>query len=205
MNFQKTRPFKVSKPKARQIQKVLWDDLRDLPFSGEKESREGTVRTLVGKFVENIGSIVLGAQLCPDNSTCHYCPDLYLNGRYIECKSIGNSNQLFVYEGRLLKDRRFVLKGNILYYFIWQHQFKTKYAESHGEVVQGLIKYCRRVYVVPYTEIFRVLSRKKMVKLNNVTYGAPGNRVYKYGYQAGLSEFSDFIVFEYGVNNRNGS
>lgn len=101
----------ISGLKSLERQPLLWAE----PLGGH-----GHVRHVIGNLVEELTAKLMHGRRHKTQSTMDYCPDVsaplyddgeWLNTQYFECKAAGSSNEMFVYKGRLIKDREFVAQG----------------------------------------------------------------------------------------------
>lgn len=126
---------------------------------------------------------LLGARRHKTDGRFPYCPDLSNPQAYFECKAVGTSREVFIYSGRLLKDRLFAAEHSLLY-LIWHHGVKVKGITTVAELECVLRANVRSVYLVPFSVIDRVCSVLPVESLNSKYGKRPGTEgAYGSGYR----------------------
>lgn len=176
----------ISSAKSTEKQPLLWDE----PLRGH-----GHVRFIIGDLVERLVAERLGGIRRKNDCRCDYCPDVVVDGtRYVECKAVGRSNQVFVYAGRLDKDRRFVELGNDLSYFILRHDVDTLAASTVQQLEAMVVEGTVAMYHMPFAIIDQACSKLPEEKLNS-KYGRHGNdQCYGSGFRMTLSLFEAWRI-----------
>ncbi len=182
--------MKISAYKNPVVQPWLFDDL----------GNHGHVRNVVGALCDRLTRQLVGGKSHRTDCTCDYCPDVSANGVYFESKAVGNSNQAFVYGGRLEKDREFVAAGHRLVYVIWRHGAESKLAKTVTELEQLVLATMKRVIVVPFVAVSAICANLVPDKLNSKYGGSDERPEYGSGYRMPLSLFDRWThhVFENG-------
>src|SRR5204862_352334 len=126
----------------------------------------GHVRTVIGSLAERLTAERLNGVRYRTDSRAEYCPDVKAGSLYLECKAVGQSNQAFVYGGRLLKDRAFARQCS-LWYAIWNHAAETKLAATVKELEKLVLATMRGLYLVPFQAIDAVCAALEPEPLNS--------------------------------------
>ena len=161
-------------------------DLRQLTMFDEPLGGHGHIRTLLGKWAEELTLYLFGGRQHKTDSRCDYCPDISLPGGYLEVKACGRTNQTLVYEGRLEKDWKFS-RSNRLWYCIWHHAADTFKHEFTSELAAEFIETLRSVFVVPFWFFYSVCRNRKCERLNSKYGRSDSNPTYGAGYRVNLS------------------
>jgi hypothetical protein len=175
--------MKISAPKSPWKQAQMFD----LPIGNH-----GHIRTIIGDTVENLTCRVFGGVRHKTQSTADYCPDISIPAArpilYLECKAAGLSNQTFVYEGRLEKDRIFS-KANELLYVIWWHKLATKTIQTEGELRSKLLESFRGLYIIRFKYIDQLAKAIPATPLNSHYGHSDTNKLYGSGIRLPLKLF----------------
>lgn len=127
----------------------------------------GASRVLVGAFYEELTAKVFGGRRHTCSPGADYCPDVSIDERiYLECKSVGHTGKVMVYEGRLEKDWDFSRKRQ-LFYVIWRHRVRAKYYHTEQDLQAALLMGTLWCAVVPFDEIWKLCKATHLVKLNS--------------------------------------
>lgn len=171
----------ISGFKSTEVQNFLYE---------EALRGHGHVRTVVGDLMERLTAAMVCGRRHKTQSNVDYCPDVSCidstGVRYFESKAAGMSKQVFIYEGRILKDREFVKQGNRLDYVIWHHLADTKKASTVQELETLLYASLQCVWTVPLVEIDRICSGLTVENLNS-NYGGTDRKTYGSGFRIPLS------------------
>lgn len=163
--------------KSSERQAFLWDD----PMGNH-----GHARTVLGDFAEELTARFVGGKRFKTDSRADYCPDVFGLGAYFEVKSAGRSNQTFVYEGRLEKDRWFA-KEHSLFYAVWHHAANTKLASTEADLQRLFLASLRSLIVVPFDTISVLAGRFGRTPLNSKYGHSDSNQLYGAGYRIPVS------------------
>ena len=179
----------ISRPRSSTTQLELFDREQFIPTQYPDGSvNHGRIRTAVGEFFETLTAEILGAVRHVIDSRCEYCPDLSLGQTYLEVKAVGRSRQMFVYAGRLAKDRE-LFKRHPLCYVIWSHSLDTQLVTNVAQLKTQLRKSINCHYYVPFEFLFETFRPLVPVRLNS-RYGA--GRLYGSGYRLSLTKLAEF-------------
>lgn len=165
--------------------------LFDLPITNAAQ-----VRNIVGDLAERLTAMLVKGVRFKTNSQCQYCPDVYAKGVYIESKAVGRTKEIFIYEGRLEKDKEFAATRKLIY-CIWHHLTETKYCTTKAELLTDVLTNMQCVYLIPFASI-RSICRDRPVEVLNTkyknrrTYGAPDSPMYGSGYRMQIKLLSDY-------------
>jgi hypothetical protein len=140
----------------------------------------GSMRNICGEFVELCTAKVTGARRLKTDSNAVICPDLHYEDRtWFECKSVGKSNFSIIYSHRWEKECQFVVDGNAVMYWIWNHAGKVGSADTPGNVRREVAEKLKAVYVVSHPVLSDLLQGLP-VDLNTHYYtGGPGRKTYR--------------------------
>lgn len=162
----------------------------------------GHRRNVVGDLIEVITCSVLRGKRHKCSGNFDYCPDVSVGGNFFECKAIGRSRQTFVYEGRLLKDRKFA-RFQPLYYAVWHHTANTLYAHTVEQLQCLVLAKMRWMALIPFAEIDRICSLTTATRLNS-KYGKSSERkLYGSGFRISLSSILPYKALEWELDTEN--
>ncbi len=180
--------MKLSKPKNTTKQSRFWE---------QPLGNHGSVRTHLGDFVEELTARLFNGVRFRTDCGADYCPDVRVKDTYLECKTVGNSRQTLIYEGRLEKDRRFS-ESHTLLYCIWTHDLETTlYPDLTVEGIQRLfLTHVQKIYLVPFPEICRIALETGVTKLNSKYGNQYNNPVYSSGYRIPLFRIEQGVHYQ---------
>lgn len=173
-------------------QPLLWDEELDL---GDRK-RHGRVRTVVGALAERLTARLVGGRVHKTDCTSSYCPDVSAGGVYFESKAVGRSGQVFVYAGRLDKDREFARRHRLVY-VVWNHGADSKLADTVAGVERLVLTTMQAVYVVPFCAVDAACAAVEPSKLNSRYGGSDSRPEYGSGYRVPLSRFDRWVHRRY--------
>lgn len=184
---------------ARPNQLTLWE-----PELGN----HGHIRNIIGELTEELIATLFGGERHKTDCNCDYCPDVSVcfptlpdpigivrkpkgYGRlYMECKAAGRSNQTFIYEGRLEKDKQFA-KDHLLCYAILKHRTITKYASTVPELTALFLTSLDCLYIVPFEILLTIIGDQEPEPLNS-SYGGTDRKTYGSGYRIPLRSIEEW-------------
>lgn len=112
---------------------------------------------------------------------------------YFESKAVGQSNQAFVYAGRLEKDRRFA-QQRPLNYVIWSHSTTVKGVETVEQLRRLMLASIRKTYMLSFEYLDAVCQRLTPEPLNSKYGGSDERPEYGSGYRIALSLIEHCVV-----------
>lgn len=190
---------------------------RQLRFLPTPLNTQGQARYEVGTYIEELTCRLFGGQKHRTDSRSDYCPDISIRAGdpeghsgnhgqcpgpsgsglrlYLECKAVGRSNQIIIYQGRVEKDRLFASTHD-LWYVVWHHQSPTNF-ESVEELRSSIRKTLQAVYLIPFNDIHTICSQSPVIKLNSKYYGSPDNPLYGSGYRFSISLLRRFRILSF--------
>lgn len=163
--------------KSIERQSFLWDDAI---------GNHGHARTVLGDFAEDLTAKLLRGRRYKTDCRAEYCPDIGALDAYFECKTAGRSNQTFVYEGRLEKDRRFASE-HPLFYVVWHHSANTLVAASSRDLQRLFLATLKQILVVPFGGIDQLAGKFGKTPLNSKYGHSDTNPIYGAGYRIPVS------------------
>lgn len=175
--------YDIPKFRSSHAQPLLWDE----PLRGH-----GHIRTVVGDLAERMTCERMGGRRLKTDARCEYCPDVQVGRMYFECKAVGRSGQLFVYAGRLAKDRAFAAV-HVLWYAVWRHRADTKGCRTVAELEAAVRASVRCLYVMPFSAVDAACATVEERPLNS-KYGRGGDQNYGSGFRVPLSRFAEWMV-----------
>lgn len=132
--------------------------------------RLGSIRNICGEFAELCTQVQTGAVRLKTDSRAAICPDLHLRDNiWFECKSVGRTNELMIYQHRHLKELGFTNSGERLFYWVWHHSAKPGQAKTVQGLHRDIAGSMRGVYIVDYASLCQFLSDVP-VMLNTMYY-----------------------------------
>lgn len=163
----------------------------------------GRVRNVIGDLAERTIEALLGGRRHKDDSQCDYCPDVSVMspaGRvYVECKSVGQSNQAFIYSGRLEKDFLFA-ESRLLFYGILSHRMATKDYRYVSHIQREFFLHLDAFYLVPFLEIAKLCQKEENLNSN---YGGTDRKIYGRGFRFPLKAVEDWRAVEWEESDEN--
>jgi hypothetical protein len=150
---------------------VTQNPIGDLPTERQKDTQTylfdwdtplkgpPACRAWVGDFFEEATAEISGAKRLKTNSKIRWCPDLKWQDVFFETKSVGESNQVIIYEGRLKKDIDNLAKRKAkFYYWIWRHRLQIKGLKTLKELRSNLAISVKSLLVVDFEVICDILK-----------------------------------------------
>jgi hypothetical protein len=121
-----------------------------------------------------------GARRLKTDCNAEICPDLYFDDDvWFECKSVGKTSAIIIYEHRHEKYLRFVSRGNSLYYWIWHHSGKVGAAETANDIRREVASSLRSVYVIDQRTLHGLLSGTPQSLNSHYYSGGLGREVFR--------------------------
>lgn len=164
----------------------LRSDWRQPLLFPENLGNHGHVRNVIGELAEELTAHYVSGRRHKVQGNVIYCPDVSRREGFFESKAAGNSNQTFIYGGRLEKDRNFAMSGNRLWYVIWHHEAASKGVETTEALRSLVLQKTRKVYVVPFLVMDNICGEITPDKLNSKYGGSDSRPIYGTGYRIPL-------------------
>jgi hypothetical protein len=159
------------KDKHATNQPLLFDNARRL-------SGDGAVRSWVGDFFEEAGARLTGATRLRTSGLCAWCPDLRWDDRIgFECKAVGNSGSVIIYQCRLEKDlEQSARHGVELWYWIFRHTAPVLGTLFIDDLRQKLAAATIKVACVPLADLAAACYEMPLRRVNSA-YTSAGKRL----------------------------
>ena len=162
----------------------------------EPIGNHGHTRVLLGDFAEKLTAKLLKGVRYRTDSRCEYCPDVTVlnqaGNKYFEVKAVGNTQQTFIYEGRLQKDLEFA-QSHELYYVLWSHATNTSLCLDEYELMCWFLKCLKEVLIVPFSSMYEVAIKQPLTKLNSRYGHSDSNPVYGAGRRIPLKKIKEYV------------
>lgn len=175
---------------------------RFLPQEDRAITSLSQARVYVGEFFEKATQTLLRADRLMCVTNADLCPDLVVDGRYLENKSIGKSGELIVRKGQLDREKLFTRP---LYYVLWRHDAAVLGVPSREALRDVLAQSAKEVLVISATRIHALAEARPLIQWTQPGQTADkclGHRIRWKDLSAELHGQQDFIVWEIVVDGR---
>lgn len=161
----------------------------------------GHRRTIIGDLCERLTAVYVGGRRHKNDSTVTYCPDVSRTvaigeievQEFFESKAAGRSNEIFIYAGRLDKDKVFAAAGNRLTYVVWRHGVRVNDYETVEDLCRAVATGLLSLYVIPFPAIAAACAGRPLEPLNSkYGRGHDSSKVYGSGYRLRLKLFERY-------------
>jgi hypothetical protein len=135
---------------------------RFLPEADKDMTSLAQRRVYVGEFFERATQALFGAHRLQVSTAAYICPDLELEGRYLENKSIGKSGELIVRKNQLDREKEFC-KEHSCYYVLWRHTAPVMTSATRADLYQMLAMQAQEVLVLSSETLHRMCAERKLI------------------------------------------
>ncbi len=141
----------------------------------------GGIRCAVGDLFERLTAAWVGGRRHRTDCRADYCPDVSVGNDFYESKGVGRSRRVFIYGGRLEKDREFS-RIMSLTYVVWHHGACSRWLDTVEEIESAILFNLRSIHVVPFAAIADVCSQLAQKPLNSKYGGSDSRPTYGSGF-----------------------
>lgn len=142
---------RLARPRALESQSVIddWDDYQTKsPYHA---------KPIIGEFYEEMALALFGGERLRTEAFA-FCPDIRLNGRFIECKALKDKGNAFLLDSSIQEYEK--LPEEMIFAF-WIHKPLLTTGIHKSELRKALAQNTTEVLVIDYDNIKQIIEKQK--------------------------------------------